>query len=158
MDIDVEIATILESKISVNIEIGKGDIDSALPPNDRLELQLCCNSVFCCVLLKADVDCRVRSLAFMKKIFRGEDLGEQMTTACYKADWKLVPRSEEHKYLDAVKNPLPLRHVPEYVPFPPLLKHFIMLEKQQQGEPLDETLMLPIKPVVVAKPQICFDT
>lgn len=109
-------------------------------------------------LLKADQDCRVRSVAYMRKIFRGQDFGEVMTTACYKSDWKLVSRADEHIYLNAVKKPLPRTDVPETIPLPPLLKHFVMLERQQKGEPLEETPMLPIKSAVVRKPTIFSET
>lgn len=90
----------------------------------------------------------------MKKIFRGENYGDAMTTACYKCDWKLVPRSEEHKYLNAELKPLPRTTIPDAVPFPPLLNYFIMLERQQKGEPLDKLPMLPVKSVVKPRPVI----
>lgn len=93
-------------------------------------------------------------MAYMRKIFRGQDFGEVRTTACYKSDWKLVSRANEHKYLNAVKKPLPRTDVPDTMPFPPLLEHFIMLERQQKGEPLEETPTLPIKSVLVPKPTV----
>jgi len=96
----------------------------------------------------------VHSVAYVRKIFRGQDFGVVPTSACYKSDWKLIPRAEEHKYLNAVKNPPQPNCVPEAVPFPPLLEHFIKLERQQKGQPADERPMLPIKSVLVRKPNI----
>lgn len=95
------------------------------------------------------MDNKVRSVIYAKKIFRGEDLGETMTATSYKADWKLVPRSEEHVYLNGVKKPLPRNLVPDAIPFPPLLNYFIMLERKQKGEPLDKPPMLPVKSVLI---------
>ena len=90
----------------------------------------------------------------MKKIFRGENHGDVVVGVCHLCDWKLVPRAEEHKYLNIVQKPLPQTVVPDTIPFPPLLKHFIMLERQQKGEPLDKPPMLPIKSVLIPKPPI----
>lgn len=104
--------------------------------------------------MQADIDSIVRSIVYVRKIFRGQDFGEVMTTSSYKDDWKLVPRADEHKYLNTVKKPLPQANVPDTAPFPPLLNHFIMLERQQKREPLAEPPRLPIKPVLVPKPHI----
>ena len=100
------------------------------------------------------MDVGTRSLAYVRKIFRGQDFGDVMTTASYKEDWKLVPRADEHKYLNIVKKPLPQTVVPDTVPFPPLLNHFIMLERQKKGESLEEPPMLPIRSVLLPKPHI----
>jgi len=100
------------------------------------------------------LDCRGWSLAHAQKVFRGENYGDFVITACHKADWKLVPRAEEHKYLNIVKKPRPRNVVPDTVPFPPLLNHFIMLERQQKGEPLDKPPMLPIKSVLTPRQPI----
>ena len=110
--------------------------------------------LFVCCLLKADPDCRVQSSAYVRKIFRGQDFGEVNVTSCYKADWKLVPRADEDKYLNTVKKPLPQTVVPDSIPFPPLLDHFIMLERQQKAESLQERPMLPVKSVLRPKPDI----
>ena len=104
------------------------------------------------------MDCRVGSVAYVRKIFRGQDFGEVMTTACYKSDWKLVARADEHRYLNAVKKPPPRTDVPDAIPFPPLLKHFVMLEKQQKGELLEEPPMLPVKSILVPKPNLLSET
>jgi len=107
-------------------------------------------------LLKAewDVNSQVKSRVWVRKIFRGEDFGEVMTSTSYKADWKLVPRADEHKYLNTAKRVRPRGELPDAVPFPPLLNHFIMLERQQKGQPLDEPPMLPVKSVLLPRPQI----
>jgi len=94
----------------------------------------------------------------MKKVFRGENHGNVVTTASYKCDWKLVHRDEEHKYLSAVEQPLQRTAVPDSIPFPPLLNYFIMLERQQKGEPLDKPPMLPIKSAIIPKQSIQSET
>lgn len=109
------------------------------------------------LLFKADLDCRVRSSAIARKIFRGQDLGDGRITSSYKDDWHLVPRADEHKYLNTVKKPLPRNIVPDAIPFPPLLDHFIMLERQQKGESLEEQPMLPIKSVLKPRPTVLTD-
>jgi len=90
-------------------------------------------------------------MAYLQKIFRGEDYGEFLTDTSYKPDWKLVPRSEEHKYLNAANKRRIRNFIPNTIPFPPLLNHFIMLERKQKGEPLDPPPVLPIKSVVVPR-------
>ena len=106
--------------------------------------------------LQADLDIRVPSTVTVRTIFRGQDFGDLVTKTCYKADWQLVPRSDEHKYVNSVKKPLPQNVVPDAVPFPPLLNHFIMMERQQKGEAVDERPMLPIKSVL--RPKLTIET
>ena len=104
------------------------------------------------------MDYKVQSYAHAKKIFRGENCGDEVISKCFMADWKLVPRDEEHKYLNIVKKPRPRTVVPDAIPFPPLLNHFIMLERHQKGQPLDKPPMLPIKSVLIPRPPIVPET
>jgi len=106
------------------------------------------------LLFKADLDNTVWSSAIVRQIFRGQDFGDVTLTTTFKDDWHLVPRADEHIYLNIVKKPLPLNPVPDSVPFPPLLNHFIMMERQRKGESLGERPMLPIKSVLLPKPHI----
>jgi len=106
------------------------------------------------LLLQADLDRIVPSMAIVRQIFRSQDFGEVPLTATFKDDWQLVPRADEHKYLNIVKKPLPRNVVPDAIPFPPLLNHFIMMERQRKGESLDERPMLPITSVLLPKPFI----
>jgi len=94
------------------------------------------------------LDYVVRSSVTARKVFRGQDLGDVKITSCYKSDWQLVPRTDEHKYLNVTKKPLPLNYVPDSISFPPLLNHFITMERQQKGESLEERPVLPLRSVV----------
>jgi hypothetical protein len=93
---------------------------------------------------QADPDVQVKSIAYGVHVFRGEEKGEEAIDTCYKADWKLVPRTEEAKF----KTPVPARPlniVPDAVPFPPLFAHFVMSQKQRLGKPVETPPKLPLK-------------
>ncbi|XP_014671037.1 PREDICTED: uncharacterized protein LOC106811829 [Priapulus caudatus] len=83
--------------------------------------------------------------AWGRKVFRGNELGEWKIMAGHKADWRLIPRDDEHKYLNW-KPAQPFVHsvIPREQPFPPLLREIIRQEMKAAGKSTDKEALLPI--------------
>ena len=79
------------------------------------------------------------------KVFRGESLGDQIITRPYKADWRLVHREDEDKFVNKVFQKRPVSVVPEKVRFPPLFEHLMLEEMKRSGQSISKIPMLPIK-------------
>jgi len=71
-----------------------------------------------------------------QKVFRGRDVGELQIGAAHKADWRLVPRQEEEKWLASKAPPKQITIVDDKKHFPPLLERMIMKEKKLSERPM----------------------
>ncbi|XP_076627182.1 mitochondrial ribosomal protein S34 [Colletes latitarsis] len=85
-------------------------------------------------------------VALVERTFRGKtaDKPVQIESVSYKADYVLVPKDQEERYLNA-SSKLPEKILPRTTNFPPLLKELLIRQAKQKGEPLTEEPKLPIK-------------
>ncbi|XP_073968718.1 mitochondrial ribosomal protein S34 [Rhodnius prolixus] len=77
--------------------------------------------------------------AYVEKVFRGRRYPQvvEMEGTTYKADYRLVPKSEENSLWERVASTkLTERILPDSVPFPPLLSHILEQERSSPGEAL----------------------
>lgn len=66
--------------------------------------------------------------------------------AGHKADWRLIPRDEEEKYLNwKPVQPFCHKEISRTMPFPPLLREMILREMKLAGKSVDQEPMLPIE-------------
>ena len=86
-----------------------------------------------------------KSFAYGDRVFRGEEQGEHLIRSCYKADWRLVPRHEEARFLECARETRPRRVIKDTMPFPPLMQH--LMTTQRKGTSVEDigTLKLSIK-------------
>lgn len=74
---------------------------------------------------------------WIEKVFRGRRYPRliELCSASYKADYRLVPKSEEQELIArANATPPQVRVISNTVPFPPLLKDMILKEMKQAGK------------------------
>ncbi|GAU93029.1 hypothetical protein RvY_05029 [Ramazzottius varieornatus] len=81
-------------------------------------------------------------------VFRGKNLGTQVVSTGFKADWKLVPKDEEASYTSQMKpdaKELPRKRVvPAAVPFPPVLRRLLTDEARKSGKDVTTEPILPL--------------
>ncbi|XP_053987187.1 28S ribosomal protein S34, mitochondrial [Hylaeus volcanicus] len=77
--------------------------------------------------------------ALVRRTFRGytEPTPVQIEKASYKADYVLIPKDQEHLFLNRKEQPA-RRVMPRTTSFPPLLKEFLYYQAKQAGQPLTE--------------------
>lgn len=66
---------------------------------------------------------------FVERTFRGikEPKPVNIESTSYKTDYKLIPKHEEHKYLNAETKHEPTL-MPQFMEFPPLMREFLLRE------------------------------
>lgn len=95
--------------------------------------------------LQAAIDYKVKSVAYGKKVFRGEQLGECAIPKAYQNDWRLVPREQEAEFLNHSVPQRPIKILPDTIRFPPLLELLITEEQRRDGTFTGASPMLPLK-------------
>ena len=63
----------------------------------------------------------------------------------WKADWRLVPKSEEEAFLSAVKDTRKPNVIPRYVEYPPLMEYLMRQQGEAAGKPVTEKPLLEIR-------------
>lgn len=68
-----------------------------------------------------------------------------MCSSTYKADYRLIPKAEEHEYCRLQEVVKTERILPRIIEFPPLLKELIVRDKLAKGEKISEEPKLSLK-------------
>lgn len=73
-------------------------------------------------------------MVLVERVFRGEKTPKpvQLDSATYKADYVLIPKDQEHLYLNNTKVP-EKRILPRTTDFPPLFSQLIMRQMKAKG-------------------------
>ncbi|XP_015173399.1 PREDICTED: uncharacterized protein LOC107064834 [Polistes dominula] len=83
-------------------------------------------------------------VALIENTFRGKTYPPEQIDGCtYKADYVLIPKDEEEKYM-YYNDPLNPRIVPRTMEYPPLLKELIIRQRQAAGVTVKEDPQLEI--------------
>lgn len=84
-------------------------------------------------------------VALVQRTFRGKTSEKpiQIESVSYKADYVLIPKDEEAKYLNATGQPS-YRIMPRTVEFPPLLKELLISQAKQMGKNITEEPKLKV--------------
>ena len=74
------------------------------------------------------MESKVKSFVWGQKVFRGNDMGERILSATFKADWKLVAKEDEKEFLEkmASKGVHQKNERLKETKFPPLLEKMII--------------------------------
>lgn len=85
-------------------------------------------------------------MVLVERVFRGHKNSKpvQLDTATYKADYMLIPKDQEHLYLENAKLP-EKRVLPRMTDLPPLLAQIIMRQMKAKGEEVSEEPKLRLK-------------
>lgn len=85
-------------------------------------------------------------MALVQRTFRGKTSEKpvQIDSVSYKADYILIPKDQEARYLNANTQPT-VRTVPRTMEFPPLLKEILIRQAKQSGEPFVDTPKLELR-------------
>lgn len=85
-------------------------------------------------------------MVLVERVFRGHKNLKpvQLDTATYKADYMLIPKDQEHLYLENAKLP-EKRILPRTTDLPPLLAQIIMRQMKAKGEKVSEEPKLHLK-------------
>lgn len=81
-----------------------------------------------------------RVTALVEKVFRGERFPKyvQIESASYKPDYILIPKDEEHLYVNNLK-PRPMKTIlPQYIPLPPIMQEYIKRTAGKDGYTEDD--------------------
>jgi len=81
---------------------------------------------------------------FAQAVFRGEDKGEVHIQSYMKHDWRLVPRHEEDKFINADFTPRAPTIIPESMYFPPLMEKFVQRDQKLNGVVTSERPLLSL--------------
>ncbi|XP_015122745.1 uncharacterized protein LOC107045123 [Diachasma alloeum] len=85
-----------------------------------------------------------RCMALAETTFRGKkDVIKQIDHATYKTDFRLVPKDEEHKYLNWVDRPEVI--LPRTMELPPLLCEIMVRNLKAKGQEVDKPPEMEIK-------------
>lgn len=85
-------------------------------------------------------------MVLVERVFRGQKNPKpiQLDAATYKADYVLVPRDQEHLYLENAKLPEE-KIMPRTTDLPPLLSQIIMRQMKAKGVEISEEPKLHLK-------------
>ncbi|XP_029672324.1 28S ribosomal protein S34, mitochondrial [Formica exsecta] len=85
-------------------------------------------------------------MVLVERVFRGHKNPKpvQLDTATYKADYILIPKDQEHLYLENAKVP-EKKILPRTTDLPPLLSQIIMRQMKAKGDKVSEEPKLPLK-------------
>lgn len=87
-----------------------------------------------------------RVTAYVEKVFRGKRYPDTLIMgASYKADYRLIPKDEEAKYLGIKEVEKVEKIFPKRMPFPPLMREIILREAKAEGRELKEEPTVEIK-------------
>lgn len=83
-------------------------------------------------------------VALIQNTFRGKTCAPEQIDGCtYKADFILIPKDEEQKYM-RYSDTCKLRIVPRTVGYPPLLKEILIRQQQAAGVTVEEDPQLEV--------------
>lgn len=84
---------------------------------------------------------------WVEKTFRGVQHPKlvELCSSTYKADYRLIPKAEEHEYCRLQEVVKTERILPRTIEFPPLLKELIVRDKLAKGEKISEEPKLSLK-------------
>lgn len=85
-------------------------------------------------------------IALVEKVFRGQKNLEpvQMDGATYKPDYVLIPKDQEHLYLQSTVLPRERKIMPRTTEFPPLYLQMLLRQMKSKDVVEHEQLKLPI--------------
>lgn len=85
-------------------------------------------------------------MVLVERVFRGHKNPKpvQLDAATYKADYMLIPKDQEHLYLENAKLP-EKRILPRTTDLPPLLSQIIMRQMKAKGDTVSEEPKLVLK-------------
>lgn len=78
-----------------------------------------------------------------QEYFRGIDKGVRIIES-HLADFRMVPKEDEQKYLDGIIPDPPIKILPRERPIPPLLKILIQRDIESRGEKFDPNMKIPV--------------
>ncbi|OWR52973.1 ribosomal protein S34 [Danaus plexippus plexippus] len=89
---------------------------------------------------------RRRVRVWVEKTFRGRKLPQltEIYRTSYKPDYNLIPKDEEYKLLEAVKNSESEVILPNTIEMPPLMKRFIVKDHEKKGLETIKEYVLPL--------------